>query len=48
MSDFETIEYERPAEKVARIVLNRPEARNAQSVRMLYERQRRFRSCRPG
>ena len=37
MSDFETIEYERPAEKVARIVLNRPEARNAQSVRMLYE-----------
>ena len=37
MSDFETIEYECPAEKVARIVLNRPDARNAQSVRMLYE-----------
>lgn len=37
MSEFETILYERPAEKVARIVLNRPEARNAQSMRMLYE-----------
>ena len=37
MTDFETILYERPADKVARIVLNRPEARNAQSMRMLYE-----------
>ena len=37
MSDFETIRYERPADKVARIVLDRPEARNAQSMRMLYE-----------
>jgi enoyl-CoA hydratase len=37
MSSFETVLYERPAEKVARIVLNRPEARNAQSMRMLYE-----------
>jgi enoyl-CoA hydratase len=37
VSEFETVRYERPAEKVARIVLNRPEARNAQSMRMLYE-----------
>ena len=37
MSAFETVLYERPADKVARIVLNRPEARNAQSMRMLYE-----------
>ncbi|AIY47982.1 enoyl-CoA hydratase [Mycolicibacterium fortuitum] len=37
MSEFETVRYERPADKVARIVLDRPEARNAQSMRMLYE-----------
>ncbi|GHE79421.1 enoyl-CoA hydratase [Amycolatopsis deserti] len=37
MTGFDTIRYERPAEKVARIVLDRPEARNAQSMRMLYE-----------
>lgn len=37
MSDVETILYERPASRVARIVLNRPEARNAQSMRLLYE-----------
>jgi enoyl-CoA hydratase len=37
LKEFETVVYERPAEKVARIVLNRPEARNAQSMRMLYE-----------
>ncbi|MCC3312373.1 enoyl-CoA hydratase [Nocardia africana] len=37
MSEFDTIRYERPADKVARIVLDRPEARNAQSMRMLYE-----------
>ena len=37
MSEFETIIYERPAERVARIVLNRVEVRNAQSVRLLYE-----------
>ncbi|MGV9861050.1 enoyl-CoA hydratase [Rhodococcus koreensis] len=37
MTDFETIIYERPADKVARIVLNRVDARNAQSMRMLYE-----------
>jgi enoyl-CoA hydratase len=37
MKAFETIVYERPAPHVARIVLNRPEARNAQDTRMLYE-----------
>lgn len=37
MNDFETIRYEQPAEKVARIVLDRAEARNAQSMQMLYE-----------
>ncbi|MBY8861356.1 enoyl-CoA hydratase [Nocardia sp. CA2R105] len=37
MTDFETIRYERPAEKVARIVLDRADARNAQSMRLLYE-----------
>jgi enoyl-CoA hydratase len=37
VSGFETILYERPADKVARIVLNRVEARNAQNMRMLYE-----------
>ncbi|GAB1811982.1 enoyl-CoA hydratase [Mycobacterium sp. MUNTM1] len=37
LSEFETVLYERPAAKVARILLNRPEARNAQSMRMLYE-----------
>jgi enoyl-CoA hydratase len=37
VGDFETIVYQTPAEKVARIVLNRVEARNAQSMRMLYE-----------
>jgi enoyl-CoA hydratase len=37
VTEFQTVLYERPAEKVARIVLNRPEARNAQSMRMLYE-----------
>ena len=35
--DDEAILYERPADKVARIVLNRVEARNAQSMRLLYE-----------
>ena len=35
--DFETIRYERPAENVARIMLSRPEVRNAQNTQMLYE-----------
>jgi enoyl-CoA hydratase len=34
---FESIRYEQPAEGVARIVLARPETRNAQDKRMLYE-----------
>jgi enoyl-CoA hydratase len=37
MSDFRTILYESPAPHVARIVLNRPDTRNAQDTRMLYE-----------
>lgn len=36
-TEFETIVYETPAPKVARIVLNRPEARNAQNTQLLYE-----------
>ncbi|MBI2962193.1 MAG: enoyl-CoA hydratase [Deltaproteobacteria bacterium] len=37
MRDFETIRFEAPAPAVARIVLNRPETRNAQDTRLLYE-----------
>jgi enoyl-CoA hydratase/carnithine racemase len=37
MTSFRTILYERPAPHVARIVLNRPETRNAQDTRLLYE-----------
>ncbi len=37
VSEFENIIYERPADKVARIVLDRPDARNAQSMQLLYE-----------
>jgi enoyl-CoA hydratase len=37
MRDFQTILYETPAQHVARVVLNRPETRNAQDTRMLYE-----------
>ena len=37
MSDFQHILYEVAAPKVARITLNRPEARNAQNTRLLYE-----------
>lgn len=36
-TDFETITYESPAEHVAKITLNRPNARNAQNTRLLYE-----------
>ena len=35
--DFETIRYEQPADGVARIVLDRPKARNAQNRAMTYE-----------
>ncbi|MCF8534491.1 MAG: enoyl-CoA hydratase [Reyranella sp.] len=34
---FQTILYETPAPNVARIVLNRPDSRNAQDTRLLYE-----------
>lgn len=37
MSNFEHIIYEEPAAHVARIVLNRPETRNAQDTQLLYE-----------
>jgi enoyl-CoA hydratase/carnithine racemase len=37
MSEFQTLLYESPAEHVARITLNRPETRNAQDTRLLYE-----------
>lgn len=37
MKEFETILYENPVEHVARVVLNRPETRNSQDTRMLYE-----------
>ena len=36
-ASFAEIRYERPSERVARIVLNRPNKRNAQTIRMLYE-----------
>jgi len=36
-AEFQTIRYEQPAAGVARIVLARPEARNAQDKRMTYE-----------
>jgi enoyl-CoA hydratase len=35
--DFTRIRYENPEESIARIVLNRPEAKNAQDARLLYE-----------
>lgn len=37
MPDFQTLLYEHPAPHVARIVLNRPDTRNAQDTRLLYE-----------
>jgi len=42
LTEYETIRYESPAPKVARIVANRPEKRNAQSYRMLYELNQAF------
>ena len=35
--EFSEIRYERPSDRVARIVLARPETRNAQGLKMLYE-----------
>jgi len=37
MADFETIVYQTPAPGVARIVMNRPDARNAQNLQMTYD-----------
>lgn len=37
MTEFQTLLYETPAPHVARIVLNRPDTRNAQDTRLLYE-----------
>lgn len=37
MATFQTLLYETPAPHVARIVLNRPDTRNAQDTRLLYE-----------
>ena len=37
MSEFQTLLYESPAQHVACITLNRPETRNAQDTRLLYE-----------
>ena len=36
-SSYDTILYERPMPKVVRIILNRPDARNAQNTLLLYE-----------
>jgi enoyl-CoA hydratase/carnithine racemase len=36
MTTFETIVVERPEPRIARIVMNRPEARNAQNLQMTY------------
>ena len=37
MTAFETIVVERPEPRIARIVMNRPEARNAQNLQMTYD-----------
>ena len=37
MSDFQTLLYESPATHIARITLNRPDTRNAQDTKLLYE-----------
>lgn len=37
MADFDSLLYEQPAAGIARITMNRPEARNAQGVAMTYE-----------
>ena len=37
MPDFDTLIYEKPETGIARIWLNRPEARNAQDSHLLYE-----------
>jgi enoyl-CoA hydratase len=37
MSEYETVTYENPAPGVARVVMNRPEMRNAQNMQMTYD-----------
>ena len=37
MPDFDNLIYEKPETEIARIWLNRPEARNAQNTQLLYE-----------
>lgn len=37
MSSFETILVERPEPAIARVVMNRPDARNAQNLQMTYD-----------
>ena len=37
VSTFSTLRYEEPAAGIARIVMNRPEARNAQNLEMTYD-----------
>src|SRR5216684_2242325 len=37
MTAYETITVERPEPRIARIVMNRPEARNAQNLQMTYD-----------
>jgi hypothetical protein len=45
--EFETIVVERPEPRIARIVMNRPEARNAQNLQMTYDLNAAF-DCGPG
>lgn len=42
MTKYDSILYELPAPKIARIVVNRPDKRNAQSYRLLYELNQAF------
>src|SRR4051794_41729042 len=37
MPAYETVSVERPEPRIARIVMNRPEARNAQNLQMTYD-----------
>ena len=37
MSDYETLLWEEPSPGIARVVMNRPEARNAQNLQMTYD-----------
>lgn len=42
MTEYQTLLYQVPAEHIARIVLNRPDTRNAQDTRLLYELNKAF------